>query len=895
MDHLPYRHATYFCATIIPLYLVFLTFVRQFGHHQITVNEEKDHVTWILFTASFSVSIPLLYRFVVDQAVETYSEGWKAISTSQIADGFSSLSLFVTGCIFISNKAYTTDFLHVILSHGEGLLVCGMYGRLLAHSEQIWCPKTCWVLALLFILSDLLMVHHIRQCKEDDGEMNYCTNRSLAMASMIVTTITIQFHIFFIYRFFARARKVNTVSELKGDKVNKVMAKYSTLAMMALILLFLVGHLGSAVFDYVNGDNSNSSHTIEALRFELILFSVSAMIASILPCNLMYIGRITGKAEIDAKETFLRYISHEIRSPLSTTTLGLDYLVQKLCKEDRGDISLDEIEEVVRDAKLSAEIATSTMNDLLLFDKITSSNFEIFPRTIRGWRFVKDCVRPFKTQAIMSNLTFKCSLENEIHQDMNIVVDRPKMEQVVRNFITNAIKFTPSGGTLVITVSVLDNFCDRNPKHLMLGDGGIMRIAVRDTGAGISKENLPRLFGQYVQFDANKLQNGGGSGLGLWLSKSIVEMHGGIIGATSDGDGRGSTFFCELPCFNSNEQEPSLSGASASSLKFGTALEPKVSTLRRANSKSAGSISHSELDSSGSSSLHPRQGPSISNATAAHGQQLANRLKDASLERNIDNMAVDSTNTSSASGSANTENVLSSAPVVQDLQLTEHSLRVNEVRNVEEVGYGVASIREYSIQRPSLVEQATADVPNATTSPSRRTSPRSAAGTMALAGRQVSGIDMGDESDEDDAEVSGNTKDYCVLINENSELKLLLIDDAPLARKMVARTLQPLCRSIDHAKDGLEGVNKVVHAVAGGDPYDVVVIDNYMPVLTGHESIKAMRDRGHVGVILACTGSTHPADRDRLIEAGADAVMIKPLTLNLFTETMYGVLYAMHG
>jgi hypothetical protein len=84
----------------------------------------------------------------------------------------------------------------------------------------------------------------------------------------------------------------------------------------------------------------------------------------------------------------------------------------------------------------------------------------------------------------------------------------------------------------------------------------ILRLQVADTGAGISAENQKKLFGQYVQFNASKLQKGEGSGLGLWISKGIVEMHGGRIGAYSDGEGKGSVFYVDLPLFMEGKFNP---------------------------------------------------------------------------------------------------------------------------------------------------------------------------------------------------------------------------------------------------------------------------------------------------------------------------------------------------
>lgn len=106
------------------------------------------------------------------------------------------------------------------------------------------------------------------------------------------------------------------------------------------------------------------------------------------------------------------------------------------------------------------------------------------------------------------------------------------MSQVFRNLLSNAMKFTPAGGFIEVRIQVRDEE---------------LRVEVQDSGPGISPANQRRLFGEIVQFNAKTLQGGGGSGLGLWISKRIIDLHGGSIGVFSEGEGKGSTFFFTLP------------------------------------------------------------------------------------------------------------------------------------------------------------------------------------------------------------------------------------------------------------------------------------------------------------------------------------------------------------
>jgi signal transduction histidine kinase len=236
------------------------------------------------------------------------------------------------------------------------------------------------------------------------------------------------------------------------------------------------------------------------------------------------------------------------RSPLSTTTLGLDFLLAQMAEHL---ISYEEAMDVISDAKVSADLATSTMNDLLLFDKITTQKLQVFPEKVRAWKFVAGCVRPFKTQMHLSQISLFCTVEDAVttHSTYCIQIDKPKMEQVIRNFLTNAIKFTPRGGNVTVTAQNLANYSNGNPDRKDVGTSGVFRISFKDSGPGIApvsirfgvlmlyysigyaethlllllfnfifveQENMSKLFGQYVQFDANTLQGGKGSGLGLW-------------------------------------------------------------------------------------------------------------------------------------------------------------------------------------------------------------------------------------------------------------------------------------------------------------------------------------------------------------------------------------------
>jgi len=209
------------------------------------------------------------------------------------------------------------------------------------------------------------------------------------------------------------------------------------------------------------------------------------------------------------------------------------------------------------------------------------------------WKVLRTTVSQFQIQAKAKNVTLSFGMESSATDDaresaaeetvnnkaaaaatdveaavteqppdlghLKVVGDDVRLGQVLRNLISNALKFTPESGCVDVRASHLPNGLleaktlsfpeEKGGVVLMPPRGGSVRITVKDTGAGMSPDQLAMLFHEGVQFDANKLQAGGGSGLGLFIAKGIIEQHGGTVRADSQGQGLGSTFTVELPLY----------------------------------------------------------------------------------------------------------------------------------------------------------------------------------------------------------------------------------------------------------------------------------------------------------------------------------------------------------
>lgn len=253
--------------------------------------------------------------------------------------------------------------------------------------------------------------------------------------------------------------------------------------------------------------------------------------------------------KLQVRLNMVRYISHEMRSPLNTAFMGLQLLHNDALKllsylktalvpttpvsgASRHMLSehVPLVEAIIDTTDLvqeSSNVALETLNDMLTFDKMDEKKLVIEVEEVDVWRFVCDTVRPFQINATNSNilLSIDCTdLDSRWVEDCRIKADRFKLNQVLRNFVSNALKFARSpGGEVKVLVEkrvVPQGKVVYSPGAELVSINNFVRISVTDNGCGISLENQRKLFGQYVQFNAGTLQKGGGSGLGLWISKS---------------------------------------------------------------------------------------------------------------------------------------------------------------------------------------------------------------------------------------------------------------------------------------------------------------------------------------------------------------------------------------
>ncbi len=223
------------------------------------------------------------------------------------------------------------------------------------------------------------------------------------------------------------------------------------------------------------------------------------------------------------KDEFVTTASHELRTPLSI----IQGAIRLILDEIPGKI-VDEQKDVLATAMKSVKRLTKIVNSLLTISKIESGKMDLQKTVVDVCELIKDTVSEYKPLAKENSL----SLDYEVPEhNIDVCLDSDKIRQVLINLVSNSIKFTPEGGWVRVTCT---------------GKDEEVQFIIQDSGVGVTKEDLPKLFDKFTQFGRKAGPGEKGTGLGLSIVKKLVEMHGGRIKVESE-VGRGTTFIISLP------------------------------------------------------------------------------------------------------------------------------------------------------------------------------------------------------------------------------------------------------------------------------------------------------------------------------------------------------------
>jgi len=315
-----------------------------------------------------------------------------------------------------------------------------------------------------------------------------------------------------------------------------------TILSTSIALLFVVAYIASYTAKLLGKSR-------EKLRRqnEIVAASIQHLQNEIAERELTEAKLIVAKKEAEAasraKSDFLANMSHEVRTPLNHiigfTELVVDQQVGKLNEMQA---------EYLGDVLASSRHLLSLINDILDLSKVEAGKLDLEVGEIHLRRLLEGSLDMVKEKA----LKHRVRLSKEMDGIPEVIqADERKLKQILYNLLSNAVKFTPDGGVVTLAACRLffqdaqwrrGDGCVEPIPFVTSAAGEWVKISVRDTGIGLKAEDLERVFAPFEQADTSVSRKYQGTGLGLSLTRRLVELHGGKIWAESEGEGKGSVF-----------------------------------------------------------------------------------------------------------------------------------------------------------------------------------------------------------------------------------------------------------------------------------------------------------------------------------------------------------------
>ncbi|MBD1821132.1 PAS domain S-box protein [Cyanobacteria bacterium FACHB-DQ100] len=241
-------------------------------------------------------------------------------------------------------------------------------------------------------------------------------------------------------------------------------------------------------------------------------------------------AQLQAEAANRMKDEFLAVLSHELRTPMNPI-LGWARLLQK------GTLDAERTATALATIERNAQLQVQLIEDLLDIARILQGKFSLNPYPVNLASTIEAAIETVRLAAESKNIQIQAQFEANMG---SVLGDAGRLQQVVWNLLSNALKFTPTGGQVEIQLTKI---------------GSQAQIQVRDTGKGIKPEFLPYVFDTFRQADSSTTRTFGGLGLGLAIVRHIVELHGGSVKAESLGEGQGAIFTVQLPLLSEASPE----------------------------------------------------------------------------------------------------------------------------------------------------------------------------------------------------------------------------------------------------------------------------------------------------------------------------------------------------